>query len=108
MKALLIDSYDNTKCCYDIAEVFVADTVYVETGSDEYDEYEFPAVLNLTTTRGTDIYIVVPDVKEADTLTMRFFDSNNVDLTSLCETTFINPDCRDVPKLEALLMEVEL
>ena len=108
MKALLIDSYDNTKCCYDIAEVVVSDTVYVETGSDEYDTYEFPAVLNLTTTRGTDIYIVVPDVEEADTLTTRFFASDNVDLTSLCETTFIDPDYRDVSKLEALLLAVEL
>lgn len=108
MKALLTDSYDNTKCCYDIAEVSVIDTVYVETDSDEYDTYEFPAVLNLTTTRGTDIYIVVPDVKEANTLTMRFFDSDNVDLTSLCESTFVSPDYRDVPKLEALLKEVEV
>lgn len=108
MKALLIDNYDNTKCCYDIAEVSVSDTVYVETESDEYDTYEFPAVLNLTTTRGTDIYIVVPDIKEANTITMRFFDSDNVDLTSLCETTFINPDYRDVSKLEAMLLEVEL
>lgn len=108
MKALLIDSYDHTRCCYEIAEVLVTDTVYVETDSDEYDTYEFPAVLDVTTTRGTEIYIVVPDVKEADTLTMRFFDSANVDLTSFCETTFINPDYRDVPKLEALLKEVEL
>ena len=108
MKALLIDSYDNTKCCYDIAEVLVTDTVHVETSPDEYDTYEFPAVLNLVSTRGTDIYVVLPDVNEADTLAMRFFDSDNVDLTSFCESTFINPDEVDVPNIEALLKEVEL
>lgn len=108
MKALLIDSYDHTKCCYEIAEVLVTDTVYVEANSDEYNTYEFPAVLNLVSTRGTDIYVVLPNVNEANTLAMRFFDSDNVDLTPFCESTFINPDEVDLPKLEALLKEVEL
>ena len=108
MKALLIDSYDHTRCCYEIAEVLVTDTVCVETNSDEYDTYEFPAVLNLVSTRGTDIYIILSNVDEADALVRRFFNSDNVDLTALCGSTFINPDDVDLPKLEALLKEVEL
>lgn len=108
MKALVIDSYDHTKCCYEIAEVLVTDTVYVVTNSDEHNTYEFPAVLNLVSTRGTDIYIVLSNVDEADALAMRFFNSDNVDLTALCGSTFINPDEVDLPKLDALLKELEL
>lgn len=106
MKALLIDSYDHTKCCYDISDVIVTDTVFVEIGPNKYNTFEFPAVLHLTSTRGTEIYIVLPSVSDAEILTMRFFKSDAVDLTLFCETTFINPDCSDVPKIEALLKEV--
>lgn len=108
MKALVIDSYDHTKCCYEIAEVLVTDTVYVETDAGDCDTYEFPAVLNLVSTRGTEIYIVLPYVNDADALAMRFFNSDNVDLTALCGSTFINPGEVDLPKLESLLADAEL
>lgn len=108
MKALVRDSFDASLCCYDVVSAFVTDSVYVETSANDYDFYEFPAVLQLNTMTDVEIYIVAEDVTAAEALVRRFFTTDCVDLTYYSDVTFINPDYRDVETIKSLLKEVSV